>query len=129
MITTLLHASLKPWYRLETQLTKLNGIWSRKISQSAIPRKRSSLRSRPAGTFRDIRASPVRIEDDTGNTADREMPGGGDPGIMGRNAPSVRRNDVPVHSNVSSDYPQHRGHGDAAIPGRAVLAGQQLLLL
>src|SRR5215207_9035737 len=42
-------ASLKPKLRIVPQLTTLDGIWSRKISQSAKPRNRSNRRSRCAG--------------------------------------------------------------------------------
>src|ERR1044071_6503962 len=50
MNTKISVASLKPSFRMVIQLTALDGIWSRKISQSAIPRNRSSRRSRSVGT-------------------------------------------------------------------------------
>src|SRR5579864_396473 len=40
-------ASLKPQFLVVIQFTTLSGMWSRKIAQLAIPRNRSSRRSRP----------------------------------------------------------------------------------
>src|SRR5215467_10493357 len=49
MNTNMSAASLKPQFRVVIQLTALFGIWSKNIAQLAIPRKKSSLKSRPFG--------------------------------------------------------------------------------
>src|SRR5215467_2905222 len=49
MNTNMSAESLKPQLRVVIQLTTLFGMWSKKIAQLAIPRKKSSLRSRPFG--------------------------------------------------------------------------------
>ena len=46
MKTKISAASLKPKLLMVTQLTELEGTWSRKMNHSDSPRKKSSLRSR-----------------------------------------------------------------------------------